>query len=119
MEKFWKVSVVEIVWVRCDMECFKNEFKDVEYRIKIMIVKIIIVLKEKEWVFFENFEKIKIEWEFILVKIFDEYLDIRKMVEDSIWILKKNDWLFNIVFLLELMWIGKIVFEIYIYIEEL
>lgn len=119
MEKFWKVSVVEIVWVRCDMECFKNEFKDVEYRIKIMIVKMIIVLKEKEWVFFENFEEIKLEWEFILVKIFDEYLDIRKMVEDSIWILKKNDWLFNIVFLLELMWIGKIVFEIYIYIEEL
>lgn len=57
MEKFWKVSVVEIVWVRCDMECFENEFKDVEYRIKIMIVKMIIVLKEKEWVFFENFEK--------------------------------------------------------------
>lgn len=119
MEKLRKASVAEIARVRCDMECFKNESKDVEHRIKTMTAKTIIALKEKERVLLENLEKTKLEREFILVKTLDEYLDIRKTVEDSIRILKKNDRLPNIAFLLELMRIGKTVPEIHIYIEEL
>lgn len=119
MEKLRKASVTGITRVRCDMESFKNESKDVEHRIKNMTAKTIIALKENERVLLENLRKTKIERENFLVKTLDEYLDIRKTVKDSIQILKNKDRLPNIAFLLELMRIGKTVPKIHLYIDEL
>lgn len=54
MEKLRKASFTGITRVRCDMESFKNESKDVEHRIKNMTAKTIIALKENERVLLEN-----------------------------------------------------------------
>lgn len=119
MEKLRKASVTEITRIRCDMESLKNESNDAEHKIKKITEKTIISLKERERVLLENLGKTKKEREISLGKTLDEYLDIRKKLEESIQILKNKNRLPNIAFLLESIRIGKTVPEIHSYVDEL